>query len=201
MSRGSSNLGDATDPVDSPAPAAGAGGATDSAPHRPAGDTEEVYYEGSPQLRGDVGHMVAHFLVGLVLIALPFVVWGWRHKMPPWWSILVLLLAGVAFALGPVVKLRTIRYRITNYRIDYERGLISKTIDTLELWHVEDLRFHQTLFDRMLDVGTITIISHDETIPRLELRSLPNPRPLFETLKQRVIAVKRQRGVIKMDVG
>ena len=31
--------------------------------------------------------------------------------------------------------------------------------------------------------------------------SLPNPRPLFETLKQRIIAVKRQRGVVKMDIG
>jgi len=30
---------------------------------------------------------------------------------------------------------------------------------------------------------------------------VPNPRPLFENLKQRVIAVKRQRGVIKMDTG
>jgi hypothetical protein len=33
------------------------------------------------------------------------------------------------------------------------------------------------------------------------LKGLPNPRSLFESLKQRVIAVKRQRGVIKMDVG
>jgi hypothetical protein len=30
---------------------------------------------------------------------------------------------------------------------------------------------------------------------------LPNPRAIFDQLRQRVITVKRQRGVIKMDVG
>jgi hypothetical protein len=33
------------------------------------------------------------------------------------------------------------------------------------------------------------------------VRGLPKPRPIFDALKQRIIAVKRQRGVIKMDVG
>jgi hypothetical protein len=78
---------------------------------------------------------------------------------------------------------------------------LSKRIDTLELWHVEDISFAQSISDRMLGVGTITIVSHDNTTPRLELKSLPNPRPLFDSLKQRIIAVKRQRGVIKMDGG
>jgi hypothetical protein len=63
------------------------------------------------------------------------------------------------------------------------------------------LHFHQSLFDRVLGVGTITVLSKDEKMPTLLLRGLPNPRPLYERLKQRVIAVKRQRGVIKMDPG
>lgn len=45
------------------------------------------------------------------------------------------------------------------------------------------------------------MISHDETMPRLVMHGLPNAKPLFESLKQRVISVKRQRGVIKMDPG
>lgn len=67
--------------------------------------------------------------------------------------------------------------------------------------HVEDLKFHQSLLDRILRIGAITVASHDETTPRLLLRALPNPRPVFETLKQRIITVKRQRGVIKLDAG
>jgi hypothetical protein len=52
-----------------------------------------------------------------------------------------------------------------------------------------------------MGVGTIVVFSDDQSTPNLELRGLPNPRDIFEKLKQRVISVKRQRGVIKMDVG
>jgi hypothetical protein len=44
-------------------------------------------------------------------------------------------------------------------------------------------------------------MSNDKTTPQLVLHGLPKARPLFDALKQRIIAVKRQRGVIKMDVG
>jgi hypothetical protein len=172
-------------------------------PHKPADDSEEVYYQGSPQLRGEVGNVILCSAIGLVLIALPFL---WRAmtkdgSFPIWWLTLGLIILGIACFAVPWVITRTVRYRISNYRIDYERGLLSKRIDTLELWHVEDISFKQSLIDRILDVGDIKVISHDETTPQLVLRGLPHPTPLFESLKQRIIAVKRQRGVIKMDVG
>jgi uncharacterized membrane protein YdbT with pleckstrin-like domain len=103
--------------------------------------------------------------------------------------------------LAPIVWARTIRYRISNYRIDYERGLLSKTIDTMELWHVDDLKFHQSLIERILGVGTITVSATDQSTPSLPLRGLPKPRDIFDNLKARVIAIKRTRGVIKMDAG
>src|SRR5689334_12648073 len=42
-------------------------------PHRPADDTEEVYYEGSPVLRGAIFKGFLWILVGLLLIAAPIV--------------------------------------------------------------------------------------------------------------------------------
>ena len=119
----------------------------------------------------------------------------------PWWLVLIFVVAGIIVIAFPILMLKTVTYRISNYRIDYERGVLSKNIDTLELWHVEDVRLHQSLLDRILGCGTITVVSKDETTPHLDLLGLPNPRPIFENLKQRIIAVKRQRGVIKMDVG
>ena len=134
--------------------------------------------------------------------ALPIVaefVFHWEWWV--WWMTLIaVVLAVCAFTL-PWLLLRTTRYRISNYRIDYERGILKKRIDTMELWHVDDIKFEQGLVDRMFNVGQIIVLSNDKTTPRLELEGLPNPRAIFDQLKQRVIAVKRQRGVIKMDVG
>jgi hypothetical protein len=168
-------------------------------PHRPAGDTEEVYFEGSPVVRAELFKAVLLGIVGLGLIALPILAavltWTWW----PGWLGIVTVVVGLVLLILPIIFTRTKRYRITNYRIDYERGVVSKQIDTLELWHVDDLSLHQSLADRLLNTGSITIVSNDATTPKLVMHSLPNPRPLFDSLKQRVIAVKRQRGVIKMD--
>jgi len=133
-------------------------------------------------------------------LGLPVVAWvaPW-----PWWSwwmtILAIILAVAAIAL-PMLVTRTTRYRITNYRIDYERGILKKKIDTMELWHVDDISFEQGLLDRIMRVGCIKVLSDDRTTPQLDLHGIPNPRPIFDSLRQRVITVKRQRGVIKMDV-
>ena len=176
--------------------------AVDNRPHRPADDREEVYYEGSPMVRGEVGMFLMWSIIGVLLIAAPFVwhfvlgkeMWGWLITGG-------FVVVGILLVLVPILVVRQFRYRISNYRIDYEKGLLGKRIETLELWHVDDIEFQQSFFDRIMGVGQITVFSNDKTTPRLELKGLPNPRPLFESLKQRVIAVKRQRGVIKMDVG
>ncbi len=173
---------------------------TGEGPHKPANDNEEVYFEGSPLLRAELGNASIHVLVAIILAAIPFLL---KKPWPgePRWMFPLFILMGLGVIGWPIMMVRTVRFRVSNYRIDFERGLLSKHIDTLELWHVEDIRFDQSLMDRMLNVGNITILSHDDTTPKLVMNGLPNPRPLFEALKQRVIAVKRQRGVIKMDTG
>jgi membrane protein YdbS with pleckstrin-like domain len=173
-------------------------------PHRPPDDQEEVYYEGSPLLRGALGKGFLWISCGLILIALAvasFVLHWQQRTHIPWWAFVALAFIGLCLIFVPLVQSKTIRYRVSNYRIDYERGLFGKDIDTLELWHVEDIRFHQSFIDRILGVGNITVVSHDETMPMLVMHDVPHSRELFEQLKQRIIAVKRSRGVIKMDPG
>lgn len=167
----------------------------------PALDEEEVYFEGRPMLRADQAKAMLCGLLGIALIALPIVAmtmeWTWWR----WWLTLICILLAAGALVLPWLMLHATRYRISNYRIDFERGILKKQIDTLELWHVDDIHFEQGIIDRLFNVGSITVISNDKTTPRLELHGLPHPRQLFDSLKQRVIAVKRQRGVIKMDIG
>jgi hypothetical protein len=161
------------------------------------GDVKEVvYYEGTPSLRGALGSLTIAILLGAGAIAISVAL---RHY--GWWIPLLGVVVASAIVALPIILFRSVRYRISNYRIDYERGVFSRDIDTLELWHVEDLKFHQSLLDRIMRIGAITVLSHDDTTPKLFLKALPNPRPVFETLKQRIITVKRQRGVIKLDAG
>ena len=166
-------------------------------------DEEVVYYEGSPLLRGELGLVLLWLALGLVLAGVP-ILWYLLDDGPgggpPWW-LWFLVPVGLALVFFPAIWVKRNRFKITNYRIDYEHGLISTNIDTLELWHINDVRMRQGPLDKLFGVGSIHISSDDRSTPELELRSVSRPRPLFESLKQRVIAVKRQRGVIKMDMG
>lgn len=170
-------------------------------PHKPADDREEIYFEGSPMLRGELGKVLGFGALGLLLILSPFLYRWLFERWPPIWVTLMLLIIGSGVATWPVLLIKSIRYRVSNYRIDFERGILSRRVDTLELWHVDDISLRQSLLDRIFGVGTIMILSNDDSTPRLPLQGVPNPRPVFDALKQRIIAVKRQRGVIKMDMG
>jgi uncharacterized membrane protein YdbT with pleckstrin-like domain len=163
------------------------------------GDPEKVYYEGSPLVRGNIGSLFLFFLIGAVFVAVPFAYRFLQAKWPWWVITLACIVIGLILFVAPIIYARTIRYRISNYRIDFERGFLGKTIDTTELWHVEDIRFHQSLIERLLGVGTITVFAADQTTPAFPLRGLPRPREIFDALKARIIAIKRSRGVIKMD--
>lgn len=173
----------------------------DNPPAKPVEEEEVIYFEGRPVLRADQAKAVMFVLFGIVFVALPILAavfdWTWWT----WWmTAIAILLAILAFVL-PWLVTRTTCYRITNYRIDFERGILKKRIDTMELWHVDDISFEQGFVDRLMNVGSIKILSDDRTTPRLDLDGLPNPRAIFDSLRQRVITVKRQRGVIKMDMG
>ncbi|MFT3788478.1 MAG: PH domain-containing protein [Tepidisphaeraceae bacterium] len=170
----------------------------------PAADEEVVFYEGSPKLRGETRLLLTCSLIALVILGIGFVIGHFvfeGHWGRAWLPLLICLLLAIGVILLPSLLVKRNKYRISNYRIDHEQGLLSKRIDSIELWHVEDVRMDQSFFDRMLGVGTVSIHSNDRTNPVLPLRSLPEPRKIFDAIKQRVIAVKRQRGVLKIDGG
>jgi len=177
--------------------------AHEESPHKPADDREEVYFHGSPMLRGELGRVIGFTVVAVLVVAIPFLYryLSKEQAWPPIWVTIACIVVGIIISLIPFIMTRTYRYRISNYRIDFERGLFTKKIDTLELWHVEDIKFEQGLLDRMMNVGSITVMSNDRTNPKLELHGIPDPRKIFDALKERVIAVKRQRGVLKIDEG
>src|SRR5690349_18196072 len=94
------------------------------APHREADDQEEIYFQGSPLVRGNLGKIFLWTLLGLLLIAAPIAYYflsNPRH-WPIWWATLACVVVGLILLFIPVLIVKSVRYRISNYRIDYERG-------------------------------------------------------------------------------
>ena len=77
--------------------------------------------------------------------------------------------------------------------MEYERGILNRLVDGMELWRVLDVRYNQTIFDRLTGNGRITLIGTDKSDPELVLYGLPKHRELFGRLQDAVQAA-RQRG-------
>src|SRR5579862_9617648 len=82
-------------------------------PHRPADDSEQVYFEGSPLIRGVMTKGLLFEAVGLLLIAIPLIIKFAMHKSVGPIPFLVLIIAGLIVLAIPAVRALTIRYRIT----------------------------------------------------------------------------------------
>jgi uncharacterized membrane protein YdbT with pleckstrin-like domain len=80
-------------------------------------------------------------------------------------------------------KLRSTMYTVTNQRVLIEQGIFSKTVDEIDLRYVDDSQFTQSLVDRILGIGSVTLISSDKTSPRYVLRSIKDPRGVRETIR------------------
>jgi membrane protein YdbS with pleckstrin-like domain len=140
---------------------------------------------------------IAVMLVGIGLgTALPLVV-----PQTVTWPIglvigTVFVVAGGIWWLALDLVRRAVKYKITTRTIDVESGVLSKRIETLQLWKVRDLEFNQSFLDRMLNVATIKIITHDVTNPTLLLWGVPESREIFDRLKDAIELSRQARNVV-----
>ncbi|AKT35945.1 PH domain-containing protein [Chondromyces crocatus] len=118
--------------------------------------------------------------------------WFWSYVAA---SILSLVVVGLIWLAVLHWKRKSIRYKITERTIDYEAGLLSRRVETLQLWRVQDLDLRQSLMERILGVAEIRVFTKDTSDPELVLRGLPASREIFESLKEAAELSRQQRVV------
>jgi membrane protein YdbS with pleckstrin-like domain len=146
--------------------AAGSAAGASAAMSRPA----MVIYEGAPSWKA----------------------WFWSYVFA---CILSVAVVGLVWVLALHLKRKASRYKLTDRTIDYESGVFSRQIETLQLWRVQDLDFQQSLFERMLGIARIRVFTKDVTDPELVLRGLPASREIFDKLKDASELARQQRVI------
>jgi uncharacterized membrane protein YdbT with pleckstrin-like domain len=137
-------------------------------------DGEEVIWEGVPTWR------------------------AWGMKWILGW-VLAPLVIGL-FLVGSVwLQTRSRRWRLTTRRIEVEGGLLSRRVETIELWKVRDVELRQSLADRMFGVCSVLVTAHDQTTPAVEVRGLPGSRDVYDRLMAAVMNARQQRGVMNLN--
>jgi len=131
---------------------------------------EEVLFDGRPALIPSVGVLV------LAIVTLGF----WL--VPRWWR-----------SLG-------LHYRITTRRIVVETGVLSKRMEQIDLYRVNDYTVDRPFFQRLLGTGNLLLRTFDKTTPELRIKEIKTDVvALYEHLRQATEKDRAARGVRMVD--
>jgi hypothetical protein len=86
-------------------------------------------------------------------------------------------------------------YVVTNQRVRIVKGLLGKKRKDIELIRIQDLDQTQTLRERTLNLGDITIHSHDRSDPILILNNVRDPENVHEILRQAILNVRKSSNM------
>jgi membrane protein YdbS with pleckstrin-like domain len=159
---------------------------------------EEIFYDGPVSWWARTGEIASSIFMAAVFVLAAILIAVWLETWRPWPTVVLAVAAMVPPLLVYLRHINT-RYKLTSYRVDFERGIIGRRIDSIELWHIDDICFRQPLLQRIAGVGTLELRSDDRSNPTLVIPALPEGRRLYETLKSRIIAAKRERGLLEVD--
>ena len=92
------------------------------------------------------------------------------------------------------------KYKLSDDRIFLETGLLNTKSDEVLLYRVRDLSLNITLGQRILGVGTVCVVSTDQTVPHLDLKNIKYPRQVKELIHQTVEQAKERRNMKSMEL-
>ncbi|PYS83483.1 MAG: hypothetical protein DMF67_09025 [Acidobacteria bacterium] len=134
------------------------------------GGEEQVVFTVRPTLLFiKLGYALAA-LGGVALIALLAFL-----KVP----LLIAIPLALALLLVPAYKhLRrnTVRYTLTDSKIEIDQGLVSRTTRNIPLRNIQDVTVSANVFQRLLRFGNLVIDNASETGGTTALRNIPDPR-------------------------
>jgi uncharacterized membrane protein YdbT with pleckstrin-like domain len=133
-------------------------------------DDEVVLFDGRPALVPSLGV--------LLLVILTLGLW----LLPQWWK-----------QLG-------CHYRVTTRRIVVESGVLSKRMEQIDLYRINDYTVERPFLQRLLGTGNILLKSMDKSTPDLRLENIRvDVVPLYEQLRKATELDKTRRNARIVD--
>ena len=169
---------------------------------RPSADAplpsdRRMLYEGSPSWKAYLGHYMLAAFAAALLVGIALMVHGSGAPLATkLLDVAVPVAIAMLYGLGLNIYRKSMKFRVTNTVIEYERGMLSKRIDVVQLWRIRDVVYKQNLVDRILGIAHVEVVAQDVKNPDLEIVGLPASRQLFEQLRDAIEIQRQAKNVV-----
>jgi uncharacterized membrane protein YdbT with pleckstrin-like domain len=92
------------------------------------------------------------------------------------------------------MKSRRVFYRITTQRIKFERGLLSKVQESLELFRIDHFELRKPLGSRLLGQASLHLFSSDAELENFSIYGVPHLEALADELRECQLRERTRRG-------
>ncbi len=154
--------------------------------------TEKVFWEGRKSRK-----IFIHFyLAGIIFITLALILFpGFLNQYLPFiadFSVYIsLFFAGVGIILILIseVKRISIKYRVTETRVEKEQGIINKRVEHIPYQMVEKISSNNPWYARLLKIGDIEINTGEE---HFWIKSVDHPEKVEEIIHNAISRITRR---------
>jgi len=111
-----------------------------------------------------------------------------------WQWLAVLLTLGIAYLIYWARSIST-NYEITTQRVRIERGILSKSKESVELFRIDHFDLHKPLGMRLVGQCILHLRSSDASFPAVIIQGVPNLELLADTLRECSLRERTRRQV------
>jgi hypothetical protein len=111
-----------------------------------------------------------------------------------------LLWEGTPHGLLNPIESHAIRWELTTERLRVIRGLLSRSTEEIELTRVRDVSYEQSLAQRALGIGTVSVMATDIDTPLLLLHDIEEPEQVKELIRQAAREQRQRFRVRQLEV-
>lgn len=149
-------------------------------------ESESTVWEDRYSLWNFLVRAIVAVLLAALWLGLAIEVWSGRTDF----EFLKVMVAIGAMAFWVYLGYKVIRawsshhYRLTTRRLFVSNGFFRRRVDQIELKHVKDLYVQQTMISHWLNVGTVIVVSSEQTLPRASLVGVNRPQYVMDLIWQ-----------------
>jgi uncharacterized membrane protein YdbT with pleckstrin-like domain len=92
------------------------------------------------------------------------------------------------------------KYSFNEERFFMETGLFKTVENEVRLYRIMDLKLSRSFFQKLFNLGTITVASSDKSLHNFEIKNIKDPKEVKEKLSELVEAQRNAKRVMSREI-